>query len=327
MNIDKYAYIIMHMTPRRLCNVCLLKLEKMLSKTKLRSKPIILSIDVTNRCNLHCRNCFAEKHRKRHKTGFMQLSDFKRIIDKTRDYALVLNLYLWGEPFLNKDIFKMIRYAEENGIYTKISSNMNICYKGFPEKLISSGLKELRINIPTFNKTKYRRYTRTGNLDIVKKNIKSVSSLKKGVGIRHPLLELLFLASEKNHKEPFLQENKPDAWGADALTIKLLQPVRNNRVLEREFFRKIYRDYMGAGKKCRWLWEGMVVNFNGTTEPCCAVYYHLRGSSILLEELDNVRNSRELVSLRREFVNGSENTICRRCDTFRFYHHLPDKDK
>jgi hypothetical protein len=48
----------------------------------------------------------------------MSLEEFKGIIDQVRGHVKIISLWNYGEPFLNKDILKMIHYASSAGIYT-----------------------------------------------------------------------------------------------------------------------------------------------------------------------------------------------------------------
>ena len=76
-------------------------------------------IEVTRRCNLNCIQCNRKKDRKEKVLTFSQ---FKKIVDAAMPIQKV-QLLGGGEPFLNKDIKKMIDYCGEKKIHMGIVTN------------------------------------------------------------------------------------------------------------------------------------------------------------------------------------------------------------
>lgn len=66
---------------------------------------------------------------------------FKRVIDEIGVGLRELNLFNWGEPFLNKDILNMIAYARSKNQNVRIatSSNLNYLTEELAENLVRSG--------------------------------------------------------------------------------------------------------------------------------------------------------------------------------------------
>ncbi|MDP8297408.1 MAG: hypothetical protein RAP41_04410, partial [Candidatus Orphnella occulta] len=69
--------------------------------------PFFVRIETTTRCNLGCKLCV---NRSLINKKDMSFGQFKIILDKF-PYVKTLSLTGSGEPFLNKDIFNMIKYA------------------------------------------------------------------------------------------------------------------------------------------------------------------------------------------------------------------------
>ena len=70
-------------------------------------------------------------------------------------------------------------------------------------------------------------------------------------------------------------------------------------------------------KRCHWPWSGIVVNSDGSINPCCIIddpksdFDNLENNNI-----NNIWNSEEYVSARSEFGDKKEitkNTICNIC--------------
>ncbi len=68
--------------------------------------------EVTNQCNLRCKHCY----KKYLGTDDLTPQQTTLILDKISDFGIKHLLITGGEPFLRKDLFKIIDYALESGI-------------------------------------------------------------------------------------------------------------------------------------------------------------------------------------------------------------------
>jgi MoaA/NifB/PqqE/SkfB family radical SAM enzyme len=318
MHPGKYFFVMRHSSLRKMLNLLLLILEMRASKTILRSMPVSLNVDITNNCNLHCNNCLAEQNRDSFPPGYMGYPEFKRIIDNLGGYLFSVNLYLWGEPFLNRDVFRMIRYADRMGIYTLLSSNLNIFSREYAERLIGSGLRELMVNIPSPDSEVYMQYTKSGSLETVKKNIRLISNIKKDKRSSRPLVKLLLITSSENYSDMITRRSELEPLGADQAVMQMMDPVDIDWLKQKRLLNNWLKRWNGPGRKCSWLWQRMVINYNGTTEPCCRVYYKFRNT--LTPDIRDIRNSREMIDLRKGFLQNRHDIICSNCDILRQYH-------
>jgi len=76
-------------------------------------------VEPTTRCNYDCKMCF-EKFEKQDLT----FEQFKIIVEKTNlDFV---KLWGRGEPFLNKDIYKILEFCHQKNIKTFITSNFSL---------------------------------------------------------------------------------------------------------------------------------------------------------------------------------------------------------
>src|SRR5438093_6985639 len=117
-------------TPRRLANFTLVETEMRLGRTKMRGRPYIAFIDPVNVCNLRCPLCPTGMQALPREQGLMDLHLYKHSVDEVAPWAYEVTLYNWGEPFLHKNIFEMIKYAADKNLATSISSNFNLLREG-----------------------------------------------------------------------------------------------------------------------------------------------------------------------------------------------------
>ena len=144
-----------------------------------------VAIEVTNACNLRCRLCPTWQHMKR-KPGFMSLENFKKIIDENKDIFKRINLIFAGEPLLNKDVFKMTAYAEENGVEVLLSTNTTLFDDDKIKELFDSGLSILIVCLDGATKEVHEQYRQGSDFEAVKKNIERICRLKKEKGLEKP---------------------------------------------------------------------------------------------------------------------------------------------
>lgn len=86
-------------------------------------------IDISGVCNLRCISCPQGNFNWRPKPGFMDVQTYEKVLRKIlREDPFVgaVSLYNWGEPLLNPHLPEIIRFSNELGVHTAISSNLNI---------------------------------------------------------------------------------------------------------------------------------------------------------------------------------------------------------
>ena len=116
-----------HATPRKIANLAIVEFQrKFLRSAHLFGYPYWMVVGVTSSCQLECPGCpkgrrIPDHRRKR----VMTYEDFKHVIQEVKPYVFNIAFNAWGEAFLNKQIFKMIRYAADQNLGTIVSSNLN----------------------------------------------------------------------------------------------------------------------------------------------------------------------------------------------------------
>ena len=133
----------------------------------LCAKPISASIEPANYCNLSCPHCptgrkLIDKTDKR-----LTIREFKSYIDSLLPELMYLNLYFQGEPFLNRDLPEMIKYADEKGVFTCVSTNGNALTEDVVKRLVQSGIGRLIICLDGATADSYSKYRVGGDFSKV----------------------------------------------------------------------------------------------------------------------------------------------------------------
>lgn len=127
------------------------------------STPYLVFLDPSNACNSKCAWCAtgsgeAIKHRPE---IIMNFNLYKKIINDLAsmpDPIKTLRLYAFGEPFLNNNFCRMVRYAKDTGRFGQIdcTTNGKLLSPMIAGKLINSGLDKIFISIPDRYTVRYQ---------------------------------------------------------------------------------------------------------------------------------------------------------------------------
>ncbi len=115
----------------------------------VKGLPEVVRIEPASICNLKCIHCPTGILRNEINRGIMSLETFKIIIKELKDInPRVVVLYHGGEPFLNKNIFYMIRQLKSLGIgFVKTVTNGMLITQKMLSKIILSGLDSIEFSL------------------------------------------------------------------------------------------------------------------------------------------------------------------------------------
>jgi len=285
--------------------------------------PPIVMIEPTNICNLKCPLCPSGNGTLKRPKGYMDLSLFKMIIDEIKDRSFMVVLWNQGEPFLNKDFLKMIKYASDNGIFTLTSSNLNIMPEA--EDLINSGLDSMIVSLDGTTQETYNKYRINGELSQVIENTKKIVEARKILKRKNPLIRWQFLVMK--HNEHQLDEIKQLAneLEVDNLELKTVQIYSKEDIYNFLPENPKYRRYkikdgnfelkFGIKNRCRRIWTNAVINWDGEVAICCfdKDVEHKIGN-IIDSTLSEIWKNEKIMKIRNQILKDRKSiSICRNC--------------
>jgi len=150
---------------RKLYNLIMGKIQFLIGSTHLYYYPAKITIESGNICNLRCPLCPTGQKDTSARKGLLSFPDFKRIIDEIGKNLLMIRLYNWGEPLLNKELIKMVEYADQNKIAVKISTNLSLPVDDAQaESIIKANLQKIYISCDGASSSTYPTYHVDGDL-------------------------------------------------------------------------------------------------------------------------------------------------------------------
>lgn len=223
--LGKIKYRLKNVPLQKRINYLIVKLNKTFNKTVIPSYPIYLRVNPFFGCNLHCPKCPAHQGENRINRGALPFKTYKKFIDETGDYSLLLSLWSWGEPFLNENLPEMIEYAKTKKMIVKTSTNGNVLNdEAFNKKIILSGLDELIIALDGPSSETYNIYRKGGEFNKIIKVIETFVELKKKLKVEKPLINLRMVVTGYNETEIPEMKKLAKKVGVDVLTFKTVNP-------------------------------------------------------------------------------------------------------
>lgn len=255
-------------------------LSLFLKKPVVLGQPFYLHIEATNRCNLKCIECPTGMGIITRPRGNLSFENFKTCFDPVKSRIIYLVLYFQGEPFLNPELLKMIKYAKKNRVYTMVSSNGHqFRDKKIAREVVNSGLGSLVISFDGISQQSYQKYRKNGDLFRVFRGIDKIVEAKKELKLKYPKIYLQFLVMRHNEHEIEDMKRIGKKIGADRILFKTAQiyDFKNaEEILPQNLkyrrYVKIDNRYELKGKmlnRCFKLWSDSVITWDGSILPCC----------------------------------------------------------
>jgi len=287
------------------------------------SKKVI--IEPTNACNLRCLMCPTPKMKRAR--GFLSLENFEKIIDDIPSLKSV-SMNFAGEPLLNKDIFKMVKYAEAKDIKVLISTNTVFLDK-YIDEVLSSGLSNLIVCLDGATKESHERYRIGSNFESIKRNIEKLCIEKKKRNLKKPLINLQFLVMKYNEAEipaiiSFAKILDIDKVDLKSISLGTHHDVNKKIELGKKFLpsEKFSRYVWKQGKPvlkykpklCQWVRQAVIL-WNGDVACCC---YDFEGQLIVGNIFKDggfkkIWNSSKYKKYRKKILR-KEFDLCKNCN-------------
>ncbi len=329
--------------PRAYWNWALANVSMALRMSRLRARPLKLTFDPTNQCQLECPLCPTGLRIQDREPGRADLQIFQRLMEEVGDYVFFIDFYNWGEPLLNKQLEPMLRLAADRGIVTYISTNLSLPLPDERLKaLLTSGVSEIIVSIDGASQETYGAYRRQGKFDLAFENLRRLMAWKREIGLSRPVVIWRFYVFRFNEHEierarqlaaeigvdrivfatPFLDEGRFPLSAEDrqAMTTWASTLDEFNRYQPDHPEYEDPRSKQTHHRRCDWHYVSTAINPDGGVSPCCAVFEKgndfgsLAGGSSYMAVVNNERFTaiRDRFAGRRIEPTG---LVCERCPT------------
>jgi radical SAM protein with 4Fe4S-binding SPASM domain len=285
---DGIPYSFERLPSRKVWNAIRTELSVFVKPLRPWGWPTHLMIEPSTYCNLRCALCPIAVGFDRPQ-GLMTPALFRAILDQTGPYAFTLQLWDWGEPFLNPHIYGMIAYASAKGVKVISSTNGHLfARREHAESLVRSGLDSIIFAIDGISQATYERYRQGGSLQTALDGVREVVAARRRLQTRGPVVNFRFIVMDHNEREiPAVRALARDL-GVDVLTFKTLNnclrdPYKDTAAMAaaagdafaptQSAYRRFRTDAAGhrirrRRNPCKQLWNNPTFHWNGNVSPC-----------------------------------------------------------
>jgi radical SAM protein with 4Fe4S-binding SPASM domain len=259
----------------------------------------------------------------------MTYEEFVKIIDKVGPGANHVMFYYMGEPFLNQQVYRMIRYARDMGLYVMTCTNGDVVD---PKSLYESGINLVSFQIGGVTQETHGIYRVNSNLSRVIGHLSSYLEIIRLKG-RNPTehqVELGFIVMRHNEGEIEQFLKMAEDIGVDRKNIispcvrtpsqgkDFLPQSDAYWIYEREKLEKegcLFPKKHTPENSCPWLYYSITIQVDGNVVPCCRDPQGRQIVGNLLEQsLDEVWNGPKLKAFRCAVIKNQVGLdICRLC--------------
>ena len=286
--------------------------------------PHAIMIDPSGVCNFKC--CFCPCNNSREKSEvrhqIMRYDSFCKIVDGLDEFEQkipVIDLYGLGEPLLNNDFCRMIKYLKKKNVCNTIrtTSNGGLFTHKLCDELVDSGLDYLKISIEGINEKNYKIMCGVDIcFDEFIENIKYLYHISRGkmkIGVKIVTAAFETESDRDRYFELF------DSI-ADYIYIRNVQ--KNWAEFDEMVIPEGSKDGVFTKNKkppysiCSYPLTHMIVHSNGDIGLCCYDWKHDTAyTNISQMSVYEAWKSDELKSIRKKHLEGRKNELpfCRSC--------------
>ena len=318
--------------PQGYRNFLLNMLAEKMRSPRAFGNPVSITIEPASVCHLRCPACETGAGVLGRKGGLMSYEDFVRILDKVGPGANHLMFYFMGEPFLNKDAYRMIKYARSMGLFVTTCTTGEMID---PEALYESGMSHTSFQIGGITQETHEIYRKRGNLgeqlDVLRRYVEIIRERGRKPGEHEVEMGLIVMKHNEHQIDDF--HRLAEELGVDQATV--IEPcVRNAEqgalfltesddywLYEREIWeqeqRLVPKRFLPPNS-CPWLYYSITIQDNGDVVSCCR---DPQGNNIignLVEQpLADVWNGEKFQSFRRAvYTDQSKVSLCHGCNGY-----------
>ncbi len=321
----------------------ILNLNELLSnKIKLKSKPQVLQIFLTNTCNLDCIMCCNKTVNEKD----IYSLDYKTVenIILTNPQLLVVE-WLGGEPTLYPYFEKLLDLSNKQNIKQVLVTNGSLLNKKIINKLIEYNV-DVTISIDAPIKSLYEQIRIGGKFDRLKNNLKLFVREKKRRKHNFNLLTVNYVVLNNNYqyildmvnfikqigiKNIFFENDITNGiYNVSNISKKeyknfknSLLDLKNNKdeninvFIDESFFNKESKPIQTFSvcdkdnNKCLIPWVACCIHYNGDVSN--SMFCSNNIGNIYNDSLENIWNSDKNIKIRKQIIKKDMNKICSTC--------------
>ncbi len=279
------------------------------NKNIIDDYPPYLQIEPSSICNYRCVFCFETDKtftdKKSGHMGTMSLDLFKNVVDQAENNIEFISIASRGEPFVNKDIGKMLEYTSGKFLNLKINTNASLLNENKIHSILSGGVKTIVFSADAADEKLYAKLRVNGKLKNVVKNIELFNNIRAK---HYPKNKIISRVSGVKFNNEQSIESMENFWHkiVDQVAFVDYNPWEN-----------IYeKNESGVTKPCSDLWRRMFIWWDGKVNPCDTDYKSMLSlGNIKSLNIKEIWKSKKYSEYRNHHLKNDRNKLypCKNC--------------
>lgn len=239
-----------------------------MTTTAVSTLPRSIYIEPTSRCNELCQQC-PRTLLSREDDRDLSFENFCTIVDQFPVLDRVV-LHGLGEPLLNKELPRMIRYLKARGTYVLFNSNGILLNERRGQALIDAGLDEYRLSMDGATREMYAKVRGVDAFDKIWRNVRAFIQQQKAQDASKPAVSLWFTAMRENLPDlPKLVDLAAEAGVKEIYLQRLVYFEEGLAASKQALFRRSSPEELAIVKQCEQLCRDQGITFKaaGSATP------------------------------------------------------------
>lgn len=151
--------------------------------------PREVHLELTHRCNLKCFHCYLECYSNGPKPDELSTTELARIFDQLSEIGVYYVTFSGGEPLCRPDIFEVMNYARERGLFFGLMTNGTLITESVADRIKELGTTGVDVSLYGATATTHEYVTRApGSFAKAIHAVKLLQERKVRVGIKTTLM-------------------------------------------------------------------------------------------------------------------------------------------
>ncbi len=197
---DRAPLVARGLSAKKAANLFAIGLNRVLGLRRATGWPYMAHVAPAGVCNLSCGLCPVRDPEMKGR-AILPFDTFRKLVDEAGERLVYIIFWSWGEPLLNPDLERMVRYAADRRILTVTSSNMDRLAPGREDRLVASGLDLLIAALDGVDEETQARLRPGSSAARVVENVRRVMAARERSGGRTPFVNLRMVVSRENESQ------------------------------------------------------------------------------------------------------------------------------
>lgn len=284
----------------------------------LNDFPIHLDIEATSACNFLCTMCPRTEmieNKTFWKVENFDMKTYEKIVSDGVPLGLrSIKFQYLGEPLVNKNLVKMIKFAKKAGVVdVMFNTNASLLDEKKAEEIILSGVDKVFFSFDSPYREQFNKIRIKGDYDLVLKNIKNFMKIKKELKSDTPITRVQMVLMKDNEKE---WEDFQKLFSGLVDTIAYVDYLDHGTQKDQNTKGVVK---IGSRKKkfcCPQLWQRMFIHPDGIVTPCCIdSNRELIMGNIRKDSIKEIWKNEAYQDIRKKHLDGKIDEVptCRKC--------------